>query len=160
MQQIACESVRTSPNPTLVVVALETALPKEAACDCADLRDLMRFMCLPGAMPPGISAKLVCFTDLDTKQHIAASAADRQDAQAAGRSAVNPFMRSTINLKQHLVLLQCMCCDGWCASEVKRRLHALLPKPSVTDTTYLLLFWTLSAQKFLQPGSALAVQRG
>lgn len=72
----------------------------------ADLRDLLRFMCQPGALPPGGSATIACFSGIHvgvassaepTVQNQASEGPVQQPAGAVNTSAVATISLSSIS---------------------------------------------------------------
>ena len=72
----------------------------------ADLRDLLRFMCQPGALPPGVSATVQCFSGVQaglvspaepSEQNRASQRSVQQPAGAAHTSAAATIALSSIS---------------------------------------------------------------
>lgn len=72
----------------------------------ADLRDLLRFMCQPGALPPGVSATVQCFSGVHVgpatsaqpaEQHQASQHSGQQSDGAARTSAAATITLSSIS---------------------------------------------------------------
>lgn len=54
----------------------------------ADLRDLLRFMCQPGALPPGVSATVQCFSGVRVAPSASAQPAEQNQAsQCSGQQS-------------------------------------------------------------------------